>query len=485
MSLRDDLLADLADLDDNMSDDQEQDHYIENSNSMNLSDSEDQNELKTNYNLESLTKVYSSPEYNAVISEIKSFSSTPLSQKKVYGPIEQDPEYKLVVRGNELSVKIDREMTVIYKFIRDLYSKKFPELESLVTNPMLYAQTVLAIGNSVDITKLNLDILPPATKMVVIVTASTTNSQQLASNELEQVFSACHVLISLIEAKNSIVAYVESRMSLIAPNLSEIIGSSIAAKLVIEAEGLTGLSKVPSCNLQVIGKNSQSGIGLSVISNKKHTGYIYDSEIVKSVPEDFRTKMLRMVSAKSTLAIRVDLQRQATDGSIGRKLKQELVARVEKVLEASPLKHTKPLPVPFEGLKPRRGGKRVRREKESTAMTELRKKKNRLLFGVEQEEVVIMDEMESVGMLGQSGLGKVRASNGVSDKKIGISKKYQKLLNRNTNPTTSGLATSLAFTPVQGIELSNPKALLEQQKRVAEANARYFSGGFASALPKK
>ena len=39
---------------------------------------------------------------------------------------------------------------------------------------------------------------------------------------------------------------------------------------------------------------------------------------------------------------------------------------------------------------------------------------------------------------------------------------------------TSGLSSSLAFTPVQGIELINPE---EAQKKVKEANDRYFGGG--------
>lgn len=49
---------------------------------------------------------------------------------------------------------------------------------------------------------------------------------------------------------------------------------------------------------------------------------------------------------------------------------------------------------------------------------------------------------------------------------------------------TSGLASSMVFTPVQGMELVNPDA---QKDRVKEANKKWFSdnAGFQSALPKK
>lgn len=50
--------------------------------------------------------------------------------------------------------------------------------------------------------------------------------------------------------------------------------------------------------------------------------------------------------------------------------------------------------------------------------------------------------------------------------------------------TTSGLASSMVFTPVQGMELVNPDA---NKEKVADANRKWFgdNSGFMSALPKK
>lgn len=48
----------------------------------------------------------------------------------------------------------------------------------------------------------------------------------------------------------------------------------------------------------------------------------------------------------------------------------------------------------------------------------------------------------------------------------------------------SGTASSVAFTPLQGIEIVNPKAA---EKRVQEANAKYFSNqtGFFQVKKKQ
>ena len=49
----------------------------------------------------------------------------------------------------------------------------FPELDSLILNPLDYARVVLKLGNEIELTEVDLTgILPSATIMVVTVTAS-------------------------------------------------------------------------------------------------------------------------------------------------------------------------------------------------------------------------------------------------------------------------------------------------------------------------
>ncbi len=47
-------------------------------------------------------------------------------------------------------------------------------------------------------------------------------------------------------------------MSFVAPNLSAIVGSSIAARLMGLAGGLTALSKMPAGNIQLLGNKSKT-----------------------------------------------------------------------------------------------------------------------------------------------------------------------------------------------------------------------------------
>jgi len=76
-----------------------------------------------------------------------------------------------------LAVEIDNDINAIHKFVRDLYAKRFSELESLVINPLEYITTVKELGNDISQAKHSSVLqqnLTQATIMVLSVTASTT-----------------------------------------------------------------------------------------------------------------------------------------------------------------------------------------------------------------------------------------------------------------------------------------------------------------------
>lgn len=54
---------------------------------------------------------------------------------------DQDPTYKLLVACNGLVVDIENEIAAVHGFLKDKYRPRFPELESLIHNPVDYART--------------------------------------------------------------------------------------------------------------------------------------------------------------------------------------------------------------------------------------------------------------------------------------------------------------------------------------------------------
>uniref|UniRef100_A0A8D0W8P1 U4/U6 small nuclear ribonucleoprotein Prp31 n=1 Tax=Sus scrofa TaxID=9823 RepID=A0A8D0W8P1_PIG len=381
MSLADELLADLEEA----AEEEEGGSYGEEEEEPAIEDVQEETQLDlSGDSVKSIAKLWDSKMFAEIMLKIEEYISKQADAAEVMGPVEAAPEYPVIVDANNLTVEIENELNIIHKFIRDKYSKRFPELESLVPNALDYIRTVKELGNSLDKCKNNENlqqILTNATIMVVSVTASTTQGQQLSDEELERLEEACDMALELNASKHRIYEYVESRMSFIAPNLSIIIGASTAAKIMGVAGGLTNLSKMPACNIMLLGAQRKTLSGFSSTSVLPHTGYIYHSDIVQSLPPDLRRKAARLVAAKCTLAARVDSFHESMEGKVGYELKDEIERKFDKWQEPPPVKQVKPLPAPLDGQRKKRGGRRYRKMKERLGLTEIRKQANRMSFG--------------------------------------------------------------------------------------------------------
>eukprot|EP01038_Epipyxis_sp_PR26KG_P017359 gene17359-23976_t len=264
--------------------------------------------------------------------------------------LEEEPEYQLILKSNSLLQEIDEEIAATKRFVSELYSKKFPELESLIPNKIDYIRTIRAIGNEMDMTLVDLSsILKSNTIMIVSVTASTTSGQPLSEEELKECFRGCEEILRLDQDRSIVLEFVESRMNKIAPNLCALIGASLAAQLVGLAGGLVALSKIPSCNVQVMGQEKNILGGLSFASVSIHAGILSQSEIVQKVPPFLKRKALKILAGKVTLAARMDsYQTDIGDSSEGMKLLLDVEEKLEKIQEPPKARTKKALPIPEE-----------------------------------------------------------------------------------------------------------------------------------------
>mmetsp|Transcript_12823 Transcript_12823/g.42320 ORF Transcript_12823/g.42320 Transcript_12823/m.42320 type:complete len:506 (+) Transcript_12823:20-1537(+) len=465
-TLAESFLADLDDLSDDGDDYDEDAARAEGGEAMAIGDGEDEVddlEALANDSLEAVARLRDSPKLQGVLKNVEvELAKGEVTQVRT-GPIEEDATYQLIVDCNSLSVDIENELVVIHNYIRDKYRPKFPELESLVLHPVDYARVVKAIGNEMDMTLVDLEgILPSATIMVVSVTGSTTNGQALGQEELDKAVGACDVVLELDAARGRLMTFVESRMASTAPNLSAVLGTQVAAQLMGTAGGLISLSKMPACNVQVLGSKRKTLAGMSSASAKLagelHAGFVFQCDLIqKETPPALRPKVARLVGSKCTLMARVDAYGEDPTGSTGQKMLEEMRKKVEKMQDPGPAKTVKPLPKPDMEQKKRRGGRRLRKMKERYGLSDMRKAANRLGFNQPEEDFGL--EGEGMGMLGGSsgGSGAIRMAAAAEHAKTlaRAAKKYEKKRYGSNSNVVSGLSSSMtAFTPIQGIELA-------------------------------
>jgi U4/U6 small nuclear ribonucleoprotein PRP31 len=527
-TLEQELLADFAESDEELElandgeptvadgaaadeDDEMVDEEAEYAKAQNKAPSDIRRAQELNDNLESLLKQ---------IDEVQGMEAVVMDGES----LEESPEYALLKDANEFSTSIDGEIAAVHKFIRDVFSIKFPGLETLIQNPLDYGRTVAVIQNhplndlkALAQTADNMigiplkDILSPAQQMVVFVEATRAEGRNLTDAELKVVVDACKLLLDLDKARSKLTDFVQSRMNLYAPNLTILVGSLTAAQLINSAGGLSGLAKTPACNLAPLGTNKASGLGLATNIGVRNQGFIYYSPILATVRQDLKKQALRIVSAKAILAARVDMSRTAPDGSTGHELRAECEKRLDKLTEVNGQAAGKrALPVPLEQPSRKRGGRRARKAKEATAMTEIRKAQNRMTFGKEEKEVGYGDSTKGMGMVGATDTGRLRAQQIDPKTRAKLSKKTPGWGGDTTLGAASslkgfggsGTATSLraqglrtngvglggagtssiAFTPVQGLELVDPKVREDMNRKRKADEDRWFKGGSFTAL---
>merc|ERR1719203_1759646 len=380
----------------------------------------------------------------------------------------------LTTRCNSLVREIDDEMLNIHRFVRDIYSKKVPELESIVTNPLDYLQVVQRIGNTKDLTTIDFsDILPNTAVMAITVTASMTAGSILPRQELDKMMVACDEAFLLNDCKRDVLLYLESRMSGLAPNLSALLGAALAAKLITAAGGLLNLARMPAQNIMLVGSTKKALLGMS--QSSFHTqGIIMVSDLILATPMEFRNRAVKLVAGKCGLAARVDSFHESPLGQVGTQLREKILQSLAKAQEPPPARQKKTLPPPEDKPRAKRGGKRHRRIKEKYGQTEFKKAVNRVKFGAEPEDNIYSEEW---------GLGvpffEGKPQSAIKAAKVSKEKQLQQQIKAQKRQRTaaaaanrdSGLSSSLAFTPVQGIELANPNA----QRKAPDVGEKYFS----------
>jgi U4/U6 small nuclear ribonucleoprotein PRP31 len=447
------------------------------------------NDNKSNNNfsnaLEKCTKLLSADRYARTVGAVEREIAKIKKEEKettTRGEEDEDEEeknkdlYKLILDCNALTVDIDDTIVFIHNYIKDKYKKKFPELESLVPHPIDYARVVQKIANEMDIMRVDLEsVLPSATIMVVTVTGSTTDGKELSDADLELTLEACDRLLKLDNDKTKLFKFVEKNMEKTAPNLSQVLGTDVAARIMGLAGGLELLSKMPSNVVQNIGngrKKNIAGSSLQVLqkSGDVNVGFIFQCDLIqKKTPPPLRVKAVRLIAGKCTLMARVDAFGQDPTGETGKKMYADIEQKIEKWQEPPPARTEKPLPAPGMIQKKRRGGKRMRAIKERYGMSDMRKQANRVGFNVAEDEIGY--EGEGLGLLGKSA--GAAAANGklrFQEKKAKIGKYAQKGYKggmgsglATSDAGLSGMSSSLAFTPIQGIELVNPNAEKESR----------------------
>lgn len=134
-------------------------------------------------------------------------------------------------------------------------------------------------------------------------------------------------ILGLRDTRNSIEEYLKEKMPVIAPNLTNIAGHILGARLLSISGGLERLASMPSSTVQVIGANNALFKHLKGKAPSPKHGVIFRHPLVNMAPGRMRGKIARALASKLSLAARYDYY----SGELKEGLLEELRAKVEKI----------------------------------------------------------------------------------------------------------------------------------------------------------
>jgi len=241
----------------------------------------------------------------------------------------QEEAYSSMTTSNKYLMSIESAITKAHTDLTIAYNTKFPELEDLLPNPISYKNAIKVIQNEMDLTLIN-DELNSVAKLssnqiiTLSVASSTTAGEPLSTEQLEYVNECISHIDKVLDIKERLIHHVTQLMESLAPNTCVLIGPTLAARMVSTAGGISELSRIPACNLQVLGQHkatsaSRAGMSTNIaaaasasvasggnVAYKPHEGILSESDLYRAVPSHLQRKALKVIAAKLALALRCD-----------------------------------------------------------------------------------------------------------------------------------------------------------------------------------
>ncbi|MDI6644679.1 MAG: ATP-binding protein [Methanobacteriaceae archaeon] len=216
--------------------------------------------------------------------------------------------------------------------IREWYATHFPELDKL-RNHEKYVKLVAEYGDKVSIIKSN-----ELEQDFDRGNLTWPTGAELEENDKIIIQNFASSIKSLQESKNSLIEYVDNKMEEIAPNLKDLVGSTLGAKIIAHSGSTLKLAKLPSSTIQIIGAEKALFRHKKTGERPPKHGLIYQHPDVRSSKWWIRGKVARALAAKISLAIRKDV----FSGDFDPNIKEKYLEKLEEIKKTNPFpKRTK------------------------------------------------------------------------------------------------------------------------------------------------
>ncbi|HEY0196610.1 MAG TPA: ATP-binding protein [Methanobacterium sp.] len=219
--------------------------------------------------------------------------------------------------------ELDETTSKLAERLREWYSIHLPELDRIKSHEY-YVKLVAEYGDKSTI--INSGLTESDFKIESSIGADLDESDIFMLKEFASSIK------SLQTTKKSLNEYIEGKMEELAPNLKDLLGASLGAKMIAHVGGLKRLSLLSSGTVQVLGAEKALFRHLKTGERPPKHGLIYQHPEVRGSKYWLRGKVARALASKLSLAVRKDVFSGQFDPSI----KTNFEAKVEDIKKANP-----------------------------------------------------------------------------------------------------------------------------------------------------
>ncbi|MBS3123415.1 hypothetical protein J4437_02135 [Candidatus Woesearchaeota archaeon] len=183
--------------------------------------------------------------------------------------------------------ELDRVVNILAKRLREWESWSYPELSEEIMDHKTYAQLVLET-----------------------IAESRTNANSmgadLSSFHLEEIKLLASEIINIYSLRHKHEAYLENVMKEYCPNIMELAGVTIGARLVELGRSLKHLALLPASTIQLLGAEKALFRHIKTGSRSPKFGVIHAHPLVQKAKREDKGKVARMLADKLSLCARLD-----------------------------------------------------------------------------------------------------------------------------------------------------------------------------------
>jgi len=240
----------------------------------------------------------------------------------------------MIIQTINLLDTLNKDLNTFSMRVKEWYSWHFPELVKLVPDNAQFARVVKHLKNKAEADESKVAGLVEITQdeakaREIIAAAMASMGTDISDLDMLNIEKFADRVIHLSTYQQQLQEYLSKKMHDIAPNLSELVGEHVGARLISHAGSLTNLAKYPASTVQILGAEKALFRALKTRGNTPKYGLIFHSSFIGRAAAKNKGRISRYLANKCSIASRIDAFSDVPTTKFGQKLNMQVEERLK------------------------------------------------------------------------------------------------------------------------------------------------------------